>query len=815
MAALRELLALVPQNDIGAMGQRDRRKRELHNCAEEPVVPKKVPAPAPAAGAEQAQQSAPAKVRQRAGSAAPERASAEGARAGRSARRKEAAANSGVAGGTAGLSGRVAATGGSSSGGSSSSTSETEPRAERRAERAAGSSSSRLRAGPAGRRRASGTRGGTASGTRGAGSSGQAPGATPADDADKAGARGEARRETAEQRRQVMRRLEPVQELLMLGFIPDEADLSVWDGFATLTNGKVEIRASRVERVIGEYALGRGLFACQDFAMNEIITIYGGELVTTEEAKLRKDRVGSQSRRYLMRISDSDFLVDGWHYASGIAEKPGRDGIFLPVDKHAVQYNSGPGPMANHDSGLGANASVSFVPLSRAEAQQLLPRVPTLRAIRPIKKGEEIRFNYGSSLPFCPRAAPSAEEHKEVTEEVEHFALSRYWSDIEWTSLGLDAGVLRAELAQLKGYVAEKGKYKEVLDAASRCVKLLAPINRAAEVPQMCEVARLLSEVKKELDRQLRNIAQRVTKDSRSGVPQKQAQPLIKVKEKMTALREQVRKRLEHPNIASVLEKARDKGGDASAPPSLCAEEARPKEEPRPRPRRQIAPAQQRNPPPQGTKGDVERGGAERDVPATAAAPAPAGGSNAADEGGGPRARGVLSDTCAAMAPRSMRRLLRAQEIWRPEGEAVQPSRARTKREESAHDAPREPDEPQACVPSAEHSPSRTRDTGVAEAASAPEDPSPDHSVRADDAGVSEPPDVGPGPPTLPAMNGLDGGAMHACSGSGVEAHPEQANSPRSSPRRRGALATVDGEVRDAKRRRCGGAGEAPAERPA
>jgi hypothetical protein len=79
--------------------------------------------------------------------------------------------------------------------------------------------------------------------------------------------------------------------------------------------------------------------------MHEIITIYGGELITTEEARyaacshahlcelgcidrfvcrrVRKHKKDLQSRRYLMRISDSDFLVDGWHYASGISETPG------------------------------------------------------------------------------------------------------------------------------------------------------------------------------------------------------------------------------------------------------------------------------------------------------------------------------------------------------------------------------------------------------------------------------------------------------------------------------------------------------------
>ena len=59
-----------------------------------------------------------------------------------------------------------------------------------------------------------------------------------------------------------------------------EPDLPRFHGAA-----QVEIRTSKVQTVIGEYAVGRGLFACQDFAMNEIITVYGGELITTEEAR--------------------------------------------------------------------------------------------------------------------------------------------------------------------------------------------------------------------------------------------------------------------------------------------------------------------------------------------------------------------------------------------------------------------------------------------------------------------------------------------------------------------------------------------------
>ena len=135
----------------------------------------------------------------------------------------------------------------------------------------------------------------------------------------------EQRRETEEQKLLVMERMQPLQQLLMLGFLPEEADLTTWSDFGTLTNGALEIRSSRVRKIIGGYALGRGLFACRDFAQNELITVYGGELITSDEAKVRKDDGQRQSKRYLMRISDSDFLVDGWQYAAGISDDPGAN----------------------------------------------------------------------------------------------------------------------------------------------------------------------------------------------------------------------------------------------------------------------------------------------------------------------------------------------------------------------------------------------------------------------------------------------------------------------------------------------------------
>ena len=54
----------------------------------------------------------------------------------------------------------------------------------------------------------------------------------------------------------------------------------------------MEIRTSRVTKILGEYALGRGLFACRVFEANELITIYGGELVHTRSRAALVSRPG-------------------------------------------------------------------------------------------------------------------------------------------------------------------------------------------------------------------------------------------------------------------------------------------------------------------------------------------------------------------------------------------------------------------------------------------------------------------------------------------------------------------------------------------
>ncbi|KAL3903074.1 MAG: hypothetical protein SGPRY_011819 [Prymnesium sp.] len=182
-----------------------------------------------------------------------------------------------------------------------------------------------------------------------------------------------------------------------------------------------------------------------------------------------------------MRISDSDFLVDGWQYASGISDEPGPDGRFLP-EENATQWTQGPGPLANHDA-HNANAVLSFVPINNSnEALRLLPRVPTLRAHRRISKGEEITFNYGSSLPFA-----SVQKREEVTEIP--------------PVLSCEAGKLRAVLEDLRHKCSVEGECSKQFEATRRAFHLLFPREKLREyAPQLREMGRLLGQLEAELD---------------------------------------------------------------------------------------------------------------------------------------------------------------------------------------------------------------------------------------------------------------------------------------------------------------------------
>lgn len=188
--------------------------------------------------------------------------------------------------------------------------------------------------------------------------------------------------------------LAPLRTLLQLGHLSAGVDAR-FAAYGTLTNGGVAIRESRTLELFGT-KLGRGLYAGRDFAKDEPITLYGGEVINITAGEARKrDHCAS----YVLRISDSDMLVDGMQFARGITDKPDENGFFLPKEPGATQWDQGCGSMANHDP-YHTTSYLWFLPLGTGEAFSLLPRVPMLRAVRDIKAGEEVTYNYHSMRPF-------------------------------------------------------------------------------------------------------------------------------------------------------------------------------------------------------------------------------------------------------------------------------------------------------------------------------------------------------------------------------------------------------------------------------
>jgi hypothetical protein len=166
--------------------------------------------------------------------------------------------------------------------------------------------------------------------------------------------------------------------LKMLEFKPGKT----WSSWGTLLNRKVEARVSEIGG-----REGRGLFAGVRFKRGEVITLYGGELLTAQKAKEITDH------SYMLRISDSLYCIDGSQFANRITEREGDRYLPLPADVDAgVQ---GAGSLANDArSDANANAKLEFKVLGgRKEGAKLLPRVPMLVAMRDITAGEEILFN--------------------------------------------------------------------------------------------------------------------------------------------------------------------------------------------------------------------------------------------------------------------------------------------------------------------------------------------------------------------------------------------------------------------------------------
>ena len=199
--------------------------------------------------------------------------------------------------------------------------------------------------------------------------------------------------------------IEKLRLLLEIGFVPfdlqEEASRAAkrarkdadgaakgawWSEWGTLLDRKVAVKESKLGG--GE----RGLFAGVRFAASEVITLYGGRLLSLEDAK------GSQSDRIvrLQSASEKVYVIDGSHWADGISQL-GDDGLYMPAPGDSDRGCTGAGALARDSSkvaGAVPNAKLVFKPLGRDMASELLPKVPMLVALRPIMPDEEIVFDF-------------------------------------------------------------------------------------------------------------------------------------------------------------------------------------------------------------------------------------------------------------------------------------------------------------------------------------------------------------------------------------------------------------------------------------
>lgn len=225
------------------------------------------------------------------------------------------------------------------------------------------------------------------------------------------------RRQASEQRRIS---LEALKLLLELGFDTTEqldepgnkrrrkasaAPPSIWKDWGTLCNRKVVVKDSRLPNA------GRGLFAAQPFRKGQLITIYGGKLLTAKEA------AGVESS-YLLRISGEGgrqecfYVVDGAHFADRLCHREGD--LYLPApddpERERLQVQ-GAGSLANSmpRNAPECNAHLAFQHIGRTEVDQLLPKLPMLIASRDIAADEEVYFDYNSERMKVGTASRAAE----------------------------------------------------------------------------------------------------------------------------------------------------------------------------------------------------------------------------------------------------------------------------------------------------------------------------------------------------------------------------------------------------------------------
>ena len=203
-------------------------------------------------------------------------------------------------------------------------------------------------------------------------------------------------------------------EALGYSAVPATAPGRGWTDWGNILNRKVVVRKSELP------GAGRGLFAgpaveggFNGFNPNDVITLYGGQLLTERQAREKEMEPGGHD--YMLRISAKDgsalAFVDGHQFADGLSREPDADGLYLPLPDPddsgvlAARLKQGPGSVVNDPTLIvnasdRVNAAFKFYQLGRGEQAKLLPRVPVVVATKHIGPGEEIFVRYGTDKPF-------------------------------------------------------------------------------------------------------------------------------------------------------------------------------------------------------------------------------------------------------------------------------------------------------------------------------------------------------------------------------------------------------------------------------
>ena len=137
---------------------------------------------------------------------------------------------------------------------------------------------------------------------------------------------------------------------------------------------------------------GRGLFPGDNGVSPSDEILYSGEVISSSEAKARKERGNAD---YIVQLSyrpDSE-RVDGRIFADAISLEPNEQGRCLPLEEWAL--DAGPGSLANEDR-THSNAKFELRWINSKQGTGPYRVIVPLRYIGP---EEEIRPNYGSDTP--------------------------------------------------------------------------------------------------------------------------------------------------------------------------------------------------------------------------------------------------------------------------------------------------------------------------------------------------------------------------------------------------------------------------------